>query len=118
MFLDDASLLDFQAKQKKVHHDRIASEGLPGYIDRGDGNHVRLTLFPEGGELFGGLKQGMAVRLAPAGKDRRPLGEPVEARLMEMGKNGRYTMLTLQLADPAQADRFAFGGVARAWFAK
>jgi hypothetical protein len=77
VFLDDESLLRFQAEQKQVHAARMQAEGLPGYIDSFSDGVLQLTLFREAGEQTGKLKVGQSVRVASAGVDRRPTAEPV-----------------------------------------
>src|SRR5581483_2421068 len=44
VFLDDASVENFQAAQRAVHAARLREEGLPGYVDRADGKQIEVTL--------------------------------------------------------------------------
>ena len=46
VFLDDESLKKFQEAQKQVHRQRMLAEGMPGYVDQIDADHLELTLFP------------------------------------------------------------------------
>jgi len=113
VFLDDESLLNFQTEQKTVHAKRILEEGAPGYIDEASASKVVLTLFNEGGEQIKRLKQGGAVRIAPAGEDRKPTSAPVSAKVNTIGKNGRQAQVTLDLKDGG--DAFHPVGLARLW---
>lgn len=91
IFLDEASLLKFQAEQKAVHAQRLAAEGLPGYIDSVASGVVEVTLFREGADARKALKNGSAVRIAPAGVDRKPLSKP-EAATISRIDGDRYTV--------------------------
>ena len=116
VFLDDASLLKFQAGQKAVHARRLAAEGAPGYVDKVDGTAVQLTLFQEGGEIAHALKTGLKVRVAPAGIDRKPTAAPVAATVTEAKMAGNLGKTTLTLASPAAG--FQTGAVVRLWLLK
>ncbi len=113
VFLDDASLLKFQAEQKAVHANRIHEEGAPGYIDQSSGTRLTLTLFNEGDEQIKRLKQGTAVRVAPVGVDRKPTTPPITGKVTTLGKNGRHAQVTLELT--ASGEKFQPAGVARLW---
>ena len=114
VFLDDESLLKFQAEQQQVHRERLAKEGLPGYVDAAETLKVEVNLFPEGRDLLGQLKKGAKVRVAPAGIDRRPSCEPVAATVVEMKPSGRTQVCVLQL-EAAAAKPFELHGLARVW---
>ncbi len=113
VFLDDESLLKFQAEQKAVHAKRILDEGAPGYVDESSGTKLVLTLFNEGEEQVKRLKQGTLVHLAPAGVDRKPTADPITGKVTLLGKNGRQTQVTLELIAPAE--KFQTTGLARLW---
>ncbi len=113
VFLDDESLLKFQAEQKTVHAKRILDEGAPGYVDESSGTKVVITLFNEGEEQIKRLKQGGAIRAAPAGVDRKPSAEFVSGKVIAIGKNGRQTQVTLELF--ASGEKFQPAGLARLW---
>lgn len=113
VFLDDASLLKFQAEQKAVHAKRIIAEGAPAYVDESTGTKLVLTLFNEGDEQVKRLKQGGAIRVAPAGVDRKPNAEPLPGKVINVGKNGRQTQVVLELE--ASAKGFQPAGLARLW---
>lgn len=115
IFLDDESLLKFQAEQKAVHAQRILEEGAPGYVDASNGNQLTLTLFNEGEEQIKRLKQGSAVQVSPAGVDRKPTASPITGKVATLGKNGRQTQVTLAL--DASAEKFQPPGIARLWVA-
>jgi len=113
VFLDDESLLKFQAKQKAVHAKRILEEGAPGYVDESGGNKLILTLFNEGEEQIKRLKQGGNIRVAPAGVERKPTAAPIIGKVTALGKNGRQTQVTLDL-DGSSA-KFRSADLARLW---
>jgi hypothetical protein len=100
VFLDEESLLKFQAEQKAVHTERIRKEGAPGYIDESKENVLSLTLFPEADDTNKQLKVGKAVRVAPAGVDKKPSGEPVQGTVTSVKMAGQLCKVTLQLASP------------------
>jgi hypothetical protein len=110
VFLDDESIARFQTEQKAVHAKRMADEGLPGYVDASSGGELQLTLFREGTDFFAKLKAGSAVRVAPAGADRKPSAAPVAASVTAINA-GKVT-----LAIPAEsAAAFQPAGLARVW---
>ena len=115
VFLDDESLLKFQAEQKTVEAQRLKEQGAPGYVDAADGTLLRLTMFQEGGDLVRPLKAGAKVRVAPAGVDRKPTREPLAATVAESKMAGNLGKITLTL-DAASKD-FQPGIVARVWVA-
>ena len=110
VFLDDESLAKFQDEQKAVHAKRMADEGLPGYVDASAGGELQLTLFREGSDVFAKLKAGTAVRVAPAGVDRKPSAAPVAASVTAINA-GKVT-----LAIPEEsAKAFQPAALARVW---
>jgi hypothetical protein len=113
IFLDDASLLKFQADQKAVHVARMIGEGLPGYVDSADGKTLTLTLFQEAGDFSRKLKAGQKVQVSPAGVDRRPTAKALAATVAEakMDRNLGKVKLTLE----GDAAGFAPAGLARVW---
>ncbi len=113
VFLDDESLIKFQSEQKAVHEARIKKEGAPGYVDVSDGPKLSLTLFNEGEVQVKQLKAGKTVRVAPAGIDRKPTTDPVEATVVEVKPAGRQTAVTLTLKVPNA--KFQPTGLARLW---
>lgn len=113
VFLDDESLLKFQAEQKAVHAARILKEGAPGYVDEATSKELKLTLFNEGGDTAKQLKAGKPVRVAPAGVDRKPTTAPLTATVSAAATKGRETKVTLTLS--AAEARFVPAGLARLW---
>jgi hypothetical protein len=113
VFLDDASLEKFRTEQQAVHRQRLAEEGLPGYIDAADGERVTVTLFLEAREAVKDLKVGAKVRLAPAGADRKA-NQAVEGTAEAVKPAGALTQVTVRLSGPA-GERFRPTGVARLW---
>jgi hypothetical protein len=111
MFLDDESLLKFQAEQAAVHAARMARQGVPGYVDSVEGTELKGTVFQEGFELTKPLKPGQKVSVAPAGADRNPVGTPQEAVVVESTVRGRLCQVKLALSAPAP--RFEKAGLMR-----
>jgi hypothetical protein len=99
VFLDDESLSLFQSEQKGVHAARMKEQGAPGYVDEVTGTELKMTIFNEADTYIQPLKQGMRVRVAAAGVDRKPLMPPVEAVIVETGKRKgeRQTFAVLKL---------------------
>jgi hypothetical protein len=116
VFLDDESLIAFQTAQKAVHAQRMAAEGLPGYIDtmapepEPAFSVVQFTLFPEGRGLFAQIKVGATVRVAPAGPDRKPTIPPLAATVTAV--KGAEVSVRLPTATAAS---FPPTGLARLW---
>lgn len=115
VFLDDESLVKFQAEQKAVHATRIAKEGAPGYVDEANGKELKLTLFNEGADIAKQLKVGKPVRVAPTGADRKPTNAPLTATVTAATTKGRETKVTLTLSAEA---KFTLAGLARVWVAE
>jgi len=113
VFLDEASLLKFQAEQKAVHAARITEQGAPGYVDEVTNEALRLTLFNEGEEHVKPLKVGKSVRVAPAGVDRQPTAEPISGQVTSVKMAGRQCLVTLRITSPAT--KFEVTGLARLW---
>ena len=104
IFLDDESLDKFQQEQKEVHAQRMSTEGLPGYVDRVEGNLIDLTVFQEGKSIASTLKEEQAVTLAVAGQDRKPTMDTVQARVVTAKVKGK--LVNVQLVVPKGADAF------------
>lgn len=115
VFLDDESLLRFQAEQKAIHDARILEQGAPGYIDESAGATLSLTLFHEGEAQVKKLKPGAVVRVAPAGVDRKPTAEPSAGRIESVKTTGRLTAVTLMLSSSEAGGAFKPAGLARLW---
>ena len=113
VFLDDESLVKFQTEQKAVHAKRIQQEGAPGYVDEANGKELRLTLFNEGSDIAKQLKAGKAIRIAPAGVDRKPTTAPLTGTVTAAVTKGRECKVTLTLS--AAEAKFQPTGLARVW---
>jgi hypothetical protein len=113
LFLDEASLLKFQADQKAVHTQRISKEGAPGYIDAAGEGLLKLTLFNEGEVIVKQLKAGKSVRIAPAGVDRQPTAEPINAQVKSAKMQGRQCLVELTV--DAATTGFKPTELARVW---
>jgi len=103
VFLDDATILQWQAQQKAVHAKRIAELGMPGYVDSVESRTVRTTLFQAGREAAATMKKGDKVRIAPAGTDLKAAAG-VEATVTEITRAGNLTKVALALSTDAPAD--------------
>ena len=116
VFLDDESLLKFQAEQKGEHSYRIRKQGAPGYVDKVSGMQIVMTLFNEGEEQVQRLNHGIYIHVAPAGVDRNPTAEPIRGLVTSIIKNGRQTQVTLEL--DASGEKFQPAGLVRLWVAE
>jgi hypothetical protein len=114
VFLDDASLLKFQAEQKQIHQKRMAEQGLPGYIDGRADRELKLTLFQEARESCHRLKAGQKVRLAPAGIDRTPSAAAETGTLTAIQPAGALFKLTITL-EAAPRSEWPAGTLTRLW---
>lgn len=113
VFLDDESLEQFRNEQIAVHTRKMTAEGLPGYVDRADGQELDLTLFQEATVLASGVNPGQSIRVAPAGLNRRPNGDPVTGRLLSCERKGKTYQVRLILDEAP--DEFEVTGLARLW---
>ena len=113
VFLDDASLEKFQKEEQAVHRKRLLNDGWPGYVDEIRLKEVRLTLFLEGRDLAKNLKVGEAVRVAPAGADRKA-GKAIEGTLKEHRPLGNLHAVKITLKE-APPEAFVVAGLARLW---
>ena len=116
VFLDDESLAKFQNEQKAVHSKRMIEEGAPGYVDEIAGQELKLTLFGEADEIAKQLKAGSAVRVAPAGVDRKANGTGAAGKVTATKQRGRVCEVSLAM-DSAPAG-FKVASLARLWIAK
>lgn len=121
VFLDDESLLKFQAEQKAVHAARLAEQGAPGYVDVVTFRETEpivtvglgITLFQEGGDVARGLKKGQKVSVSPCGVDRNPTAAPVSGVVTEAGMKGNLGVVSVKFDEPTKTDFFASGAVVR-----
>lgn len=114
VFLDDASLLKFQAEQKAVHAARMAAEGAPAYVDKLENGQLELTLFRESGEYAQALKPGQPISVAVAGMDRKPVSAAVPGQVTSIqGAGGGLTKGTFQLSGAGAS--LAPGSLVRVW---
>ena len=114
LFLDDESLLKFQAEQIVAHKERMQREGLPGYVDERGEKQLKLTIFPEARDYVDQLKAGRNVTVAPAGADRKPISEPATAKIAAVAKEGRNTVVTLDFESSPNVG-FKPAGLFRLW---
>jgi hypothetical protein len=117
VFLDDRSLGEFQTKQQVVHAQRMADEGLPGYVARSLDSQLELSLFRETSALVGKLlRVDRPVRVAPAGVDRKPNGQLAVGMVKHIKPaSGGLTQVMVEL-DPGSKP-FAVGALTRLWAA-
>jgi hypothetical protein len=114
VFLDDESRDVFRVEQQAVHAKRMATEGLPGYVDGAAGATLKLTLFSEGADAAKGLKAGRKVRVAPSGVDRKPVVEPTAATVTAVAPaKGNCYEVTLTV--DAGTAGYKPTGLARLW---
>ncbi|MGC3972308.1 MAG: sialate O-acetylesterase [Pirellulales bacterium] len=118
VFLDEPSLLKFQAEQKAAHAKKLAEFGGPGYVDRSADGEVDVTLFQETGEIARGLKPKQIVQIAPAGDDRRAKQGPVPAVVVSARMQGNLGKATLRIESDSVEPEFRVGGLCRIWAAK
>jgi hypothetical protein len=117
VFLDDESFKKFQEEQRAVHAKRMETEGLPAYVDSRNGKEVTLTLFQAGRDVFKTMTAGQKVRLAPAGVDRKPTGEPIPGTVTEVKPVRKLCKLSVTL-DAAPAVGFLPPELVRVWVEK
>jgi len=113
VFMDEESLLKFQAEQKIVQTARIKEEGAPGYVDEVNAQKLTLTLFNESGDLLKQLKAGTKVRVAPAGVNRKPSGAIQKGSIVSTKMVGRQNVAEITLDAPAAG--FKLTELARLW---
>jgi hypothetical protein len=113
VFLDDQSLNKFQDEQKALEAKRLKEEGLPGYVDKVDGNQVNLTLFWEGIDENRKLKPGQKIRVAAAGVDRKPTTAPITGTVISSKSAGPLFKVALTLDTPPTG--LPPGAIARLW---
>ncbi|EAQ76900.1 hypothetical protein [Blastopirellula marina] len=121
VFLDDESLEAFRDKQVAVHSQRMAKEGLPGYVDRVEGAALELMLFREGSELAETLLTGkkkaksapVTVQVAPTDPSLEPSADAISATVVSCEKAGGLYKLVLQTT--ADTSKFQVTQVARVW---
>jgi len=114
VFLDDESLLKFQAEQKLVHASRMKTEGSPGYVDEVGAESLRLTLFPESASQAKQFPVGTKVNVAPAGMDRKPAAPAVSGTVVKTEMAGQTCKVTLKLTSEPEKP-FVPKGLARLW---
>lgn len=113
VFLDDESLLQFQSEQQALHAKRMATEGLPGYVDDVSDNTIDLTLFQEAGIVAQKLTAGQQVRVAPAGSNRQAMGDPIDAEVVSCKRQGKIYQLKLKTDSKPRG--FQVTQLARVW---
>lgn len=118
VFLDDASLLKFQAEQKAVHAARMAKDGAAGYVDEPTSaapRHIEITCFQESLEYLTPLKPGRGVTVAPAGVDRNPTAPAINGTIVAFKKIGKQSKATVKLESES---KLAPGSLVRVWVAR
>lgn len=111
VFLDDESLLSFQAVQMEVHRKKMITQGLPGYVDVVTDGGLEITLFQEAGVLAEELKPGQSIRVAPADTDRRANGKGIAAQVVTCDRSRK--IYRLKLKTDARPECFRVTGLAR-----
>jgi hypothetical protein len=82
-------------------------------VDVVNGHTVDLTMFQESGDIARKLAPGQAIRIAPAGVDRKPTVAPISGTVAKMAPSGPLTKLTLNVNGDASGLRVK--EVARVW---
>lgn len=113
VLLDDASLIKFQEAQKARNSQRLAIEGVPGYVDTVEVTKLELTLFQESGDVARALKVSQTIRVSATGADRQSIGAPVNGLITAVKMQGNLGKATVTL--DATASALAVGGVIRLW---
>jgi len=116
VFLDEPSLLKFQAAQKEVHLAKMKTDGCPGYVDSFNNGEVQLTMFQEGTELVSKYHSKQRVAVASAGVDRKAKGEPKPATIVTTKPQGKLVKMTLITDLPAGT--WKSGDLIRLWLAE
>lgn len=110
VFLDEASLLDFQAKQMIVHRERQEKQGLVGYLDAKTDGDITMVMFQENREQIKSLKAKSPVRVSLAGPDRQAIGTPVVGAVTTITPKGNLNILAVKLE---KSPEFPVGSVVR-----
>ena len=113
VFLDDDSLLQFREAQIAVHAANMKKHGLTGYVDEVGSNTLALTLFRETREFASKLKAGQKVKVAPAGLDRQPKADPVDATILSVKAKG--VLHEVKLSTQGDLKDFKVTDVSRLW---
>ncbi len=115
VYLDDESRDAVRDEQRAVHSKRMATEGLPGYVDEAKDTTLKLTLFSEGADQAKALKVGQKVKVSPAGADRKPTADPVAGTVTTVtaAKGNLYEVVVT-----VDAGGFKPAGLARLWVEK
>jgi hypothetical protein len=90
LFADGASLEALQAEARRRVQERVAREGLTGFIEEVDGGKARVLLFATWWAQAGELKPGQALHLQGTDGSLRPTGEAVPARVLSRRNLGTY----------------------------
>lgn len=114
VFLDDDSLKKFQTEQMAVHAKRMQEEGAPGYVDVFVEQDLRVTLFNEGSDVMKQLKPGTAVRIAPAGVDRKPTAPAINGTVASMKMEGKQGKAQIMVR-PSAETKLEPTGLFRLW---
>ena len=113
VFLDDESLLKFQAEQMEAHAKKMATDGLPGYVDALTDETLELTLFQEAKVVAEGLKPGQKIHVAPAEVSRKANGKPISGQVISCERTGKIYKLKLTTND--RPEGLQITGLARVW---
>ena len=94
LLTDDASLEAIRLRQEAREQQRLAAEGLAGFVDRVDtgsgANTAELTLFSTYWPYGHQLKPGQAVRIVETGPGYHPTGNGVPAQVVSARVEGQY----------------------------
>ena len=104
IFLDDQSLLKFQAEQQAVHAARMAKDGMPGYVDLQQGRGLDLPSFARPVRSSANSKSASRPVLRQRASVARPAARASAGKLTEIKPvAGALTQVTLLLDSAAEA---------------
>jgi hypothetical protein len=112
LLTDDTSLDAIRERKLKAERERVASEGMAGFVDSVDGGAARLTLFSTSWPYGHELKPGQSVRITATGPGFRPSGVPIEATVLSAKVGGQYGSgdTAVEVQGPVEGLRPLLGG--------
>jgi hypothetical protein len=90
MLADAASLVAIQAEAEKSVQERLAREGMAGFLESVDDGKAQLLLFSTYWAQGAGLKPGQTLSLKLSDAAFRPAGEGVDLKIVSRRNRGAY----------------------------
>ena len=90
LFTDAASLDAIQAEMRKRTKDRITKDGMTAFVEEVTKDKTRVLVFATWWQQAGEWKAGQKLQLRATDKAYRPIGEPVDVRLVSRKNLGTY----------------------------